>query len=271
MLSMNWTEKNLSRNAIIALIMALAGVCAVIRTASHTESADATDPNEVFYTANVACKAGDYDKAIHGYENIINGGFKSGELYYNIANCYLEKRDIGRAILNYKRAMRFTPRDSALLINYGYALSKMKQRDTSRKEPYLIVKLREALDFFTIKEAIFIFLGFYYLAAIVMIVRKLDRTGRSFLWLINIILVLAVIAVATPLAKKINEAETEMIITSKTTDAKLEPLNDAPSSFPLYEGMKVYVVKSRKDWHKIKRPDGRIGWVAALDLDRVSI
>lgn len=251
--------------------MALLGVCAVIYAATHTEGADAAGPDEAFYNANIAYKTGDYDKAITGYETITNEGFKSGELYYNIGNCYLEKGDIGKAILNYKRAMRFILRDSALLINYRYALSQMKQRDTVSKEPYLIIRLKEALDSFTIKEAIFIFLGLYYLAAIMIIIGKFAKTRRLLLWLAKVILVLAVVCALIPLAKKINEQETEAIVVSKTTDAKLEPLNDAVSSFPLYEGMKVYVLKSKKDWHKIKRPNGRIGWVAARDLDKVNI
>lgn len=267
---MNWIEKNLSRNAAIILIAALAGVCAIICAANHTEGADTVGPDELFYNANIACKAGDYDKAIHGYENIINRGFTSGELYYNIANCYLEKRDIGRAILNYKRSMLFMPRDSALLINYRYALSQMKQRDAARKEPYLVMKLREMSALFTVKEVIFIFLGLYYIAAILIIFRKLAGARNLLLRLADIILVLIVIVSAIPLAEKISETEREVVVISKTADAKLEPLNNAPSIFPLYEGMKAYIVKSKKGWYKIKKPDGRIGWVIAADLDKVS-
>lgn len=268
---MNWIKKNLNHRTAGVLVMALWGICAVSYAATHAEGTDAAGPDMTFYNANIACRAGDYDKAITGYETITNEGFKSGELYYNIGNCYLGKGDIGKAILNYKRAMRFIPRDSALLINYRYALSQMKQRDTVSKEPYLIIKLKEALDAFTIKEAIFIFFGLYYLAAIVIIIGKFAKTRRLLLWFTKVMLVLAVACVLIPLTKKINEQETEAIVVSKTTDAKLEPLNDAASNFPLYEGMKVYVLKSKKDWHKIKRPDGRIGWAVARDINKVSI
>lgn len=260
MLLPSWIKKNLI----------FSGALALIYLALCPAKISAIDADEVFGRANLACEAGEYSRAISDYESILSQGLKSGELYYNIANCYLNSGAVGKAILNYKRAMYFAPRDSALLLNYRYALSQMKQRDTVSKDPYPIAILKEAFGFFTLKETLLILIMLYYLAAAVMILRKFAKKRRIILWLTEAVLILTVMVIAIPLSGKINDAEKEAIVISKTTDARLEPMDEASSIFPLYEGMKVYIVKSKNDWCKVKRPDGKIGWVVAKDLEVVT-
>ena len=48
-----------------------------------------------------------YEQTILEYEKIISdGGIKNAKLYYNLANAYQLKGDLGKAILNYRRALR---------------------------------------------------------------------------------------------------------------------------------------------------------------------
>jgi len=210
------------------------------------------------------------DKALPEYEAILKSGLKSGALYYNIANCYLEKGQVGKAILNYKRAMYFIPRDSAVRINYGYALSRMRQRDVIAKSPYFITLLNGAFNFFSLKETVLTFFICYFLAVALIIMKKFAKKNRFSLGGLSILFVMAMIVIAIPLSNKIKEAEKEAIIISGTTDARMQPASDAPSIFPLYEGMKVYVIKSNEGWCKIKRPDNKTGWIAAKDLSMVT-
>lgn len=215
--------------------------------------------------------AEEYDKALSEYEAMLESGLKSGALYYNAANCYLGKGEVGKAILNYKRAMYLIPRDSAVRINYGYALSRMRQRDATAKGPHFITLLNGAFSFFSLKETILAFFICYYLAAALIIMRKFARRHRFALGSVSVLFILATIIIAPPLSNKIKDAEKEAIIISRTADAKIEPAADSSSIFPLYEGMKVYVIKSNKGWCKIKRPDNKIGWLAAKDLSMVTI
>jgi len=209
-------------------------------------------------------------KALPEYESILGSGLKSGALYYNIANCYLEKGQVGKAILNYKRAMYLIPRDSAVRINYGYALSRMRQRDAIAKRPHFIALLNNAFNFFSLKETVLTFLICYYLAAALIIMRKFARTHRFALSGISILFILATVIIAIPMSDKIKDAEKEAIIISRTSDAKMEPASDASSIFPLYEGMKVYIIKCNGGWCKIKRPDNKIGWISEKDLSMVT-
>ena len=50
----------------------------------------------------------DYAQAIEIYESLLKQG-ESGEIYYNLGNAYFKHDELGRAILNYERALLLQP------------------------------------------------------------------------------------------------------------------------------------------------------------------
>ncbi|MBN1816050.1 MAG: tetratricopeptide repeat protein [Sedimentisphaerales bacterium] len=66
-----------------------------------------------------------YQEAILGYESIMEqGGIRNAGLFYNLANAYLLRDDIGRAILNYRRALALDPTDPEIQKNLMFARSQ---------------------------------------------------------------------------------------------------------------------------------------------------
>lgn len=59
--------------------------------------------------ANQVYAAGDYQTAAALYEQILADEGKAPELYYNLGNAYYKTGEIGRAILNYERALQLRP------------------------------------------------------------------------------------------------------------------------------------------------------------------
>ena len=62
-----------------------------------------------------------YQAALTGFQSLIDAGVHSGPLYYNLANAHLSLGDIGRAIVNYHRAVRLSPDNENIERNLQFA------------------------------------------------------------------------------------------------------------------------------------------------------
>lgn len=66
-----------------------------------------------------------YQQAAAGYEKIIaDSGIHNAKLYYNLANSYLLTDQLGKAIVNYRRAEQLDSTDPDIHKNLNYARSK---------------------------------------------------------------------------------------------------------------------------------------------------
>jgi hypothetical protein len=109
--------------ALLALGLALA-FSAVPRTLAENENIQTAIRTEVdgkFADARVAYDDNRMDAAIQAYEGILQLGYESDELYFNLANAYFKKGQVGPAVLNYRRAQYTAPRDPDIRANLGYA------------------------------------------------------------------------------------------------------------------------------------------------------
>jgi len=229
----------------------------------------ANDPAGLFDSASGYFEKKDYDKALSLYLKILDQGVESGNLYYNIGSCYLHKGDIGRAVLNFERARLFIPHDSDLLANYRYARSKMKQRDVQKRVPLWLKKINSYFASFTFTEiTIGVFACLYLFAAFfigVLFVKRVSILMGFFAFFFFC----AIIILIMPLGEKAEGSKNKGIVVASIADARIEPFEDAESRFPLYGGMSVNVLKQIKGWSKVKRPDGKIGWVEKGNVDLV--
>lgn len=226
------------------------------------------DPNYIFYKANTFYEEAKYDDAIREYGKLIDQGYEGGNLYYNIGNCYFKKGEPGRAILNYERAKRFIPHDSDLKSNYEYARSLIEDKMPEMKTRWPFRLLKGFSGYFTM-DGLTLFSSILYIAAICILIIRIffKAIKRYVIYLISIIILIFILTIVS-LGVKINNIDKEAIIVTESIDSRFEPFERATIHFILYEGTKVYVLKSKDDWYKIKRMDGKVGWVkrSALEL-----
>jgi tetratricopeptide (TPR) repeat protein len=221
----------------------------------------------LFYQGNFAYKEGKYDIAVENYEKIVNSGFGSGNLYYNLGNSYFKKGELGKAVLSYEKATLFIPNDSDLKSNYQYVSSSLNlgpQSFGNWLEKLANRFFEEAtIDFLTI------FLSFIYLFITVFLICSLffPSFRRNSKIIILVLVVLFVFSVVS-LSSKITYLNNGAVVISREADVKFEPVEGATTYFKLSEGNKIEIIEKTENWYKIKRPDGKIGWIdkAALGL-----
>ena len=65
----------------------------------------------------------DYEACARELESILADGFRNGAVYYNLGNAYYRAGEFGRAILNYRKALPYRPRDAYLRANLDQAIA----------------------------------------------------------------------------------------------------------------------------------------------------
>lgn len=221
---------------------------------------------KLFYQANTVYKSGDYDGALKLYQGIIETGFVSAAVYYNMGNCYIKKNDLGRAILWYERALRINPRDGDLLANWKYAKSRMKNPEVFEKKNFAerLFYLPGITD-----DEIFIILCLVLsgISALVLIGLYLQWRFQKTFFFIAILSVFFIFHVFS-FCNKLGTYDNQAVVLS-TAEVKYEPEENATTYFTAYEGWKVRFLKESSGWVKIQRPDGLTGWLPRDLVDRI--
>jgi len=224
-----------------------------------------------FVSASVAYKDEDYDKAINLYNKIINGGWESGAIYYNLGNSYFRKGDIGRAILSYERARRLIPADSDLNYNLRYVRSFIgtKVRVPRYNLVYRFIK-RLSKEYNQDFLALMMVISFLVMS-ISFLVATYSKLSHKNVYIIIILVFSLLFFMCFFISMYKLNIEGNLAVVVKKTDARFEPRSDSTVHFKLYPGLEVKILKQEGGWAKIKREDGKRGWLPKDCFERVDL
>jgi len=234
--------------------------------------------NDLFKQANEKTSADPdaaldlYAKAVMRYERIVKeGGVENGKLYYNIGNVYFRMKDIGRAILNYRRAQRYIPNDPNLHQNLQYA----RARRVDSIEEGQKTRVLKTLFFWhydlSSKARSFIFSSSFILLWVSALGLLFVRRPflRRLVWLFLVVSVLS----GGSLAAEIMHYRTVrpgVIVADEIVARKGDSETYEPSFKEfLHAGTEFILVEKRDDWYHIEIMDGRRCWVPAVSVEMV--
>jgi tetratricopeptide (TPR) repeat protein len=224
----------------------------------------ADQPLDIFSEANQLYQKGDFEAAIEKYEKILSGKYESGELYYNLGNAYYKTGNIGKARLNYERALIWLEDDESVVQNLD--LLKLRLVDQIEEPPKLFINVwwEKLLNLFDTKSLGIIVLILFWLvlitAAIFMHYRKRGMFKWKSVFVASLILWLLLLTIWI---NKIYLFETEMygVILASTTTVYSEPAENTTELFVLHEGTRVKVERASGSWYEIRLADGKTGWL----------
>ncbi|MFH1867785.1 MAG: tetratricopeptide repeat protein [Candidatus Omnitrophota bacterium] len=224
-----------------------------------------------FSQGNIRYSAGEYEQAITNYEKALSFGFESGPLYYNLANAYFKSGSLGKAVLNYIRAQRLIPNDADLISNLNYARSRIKGGGVSAQRSWLMREFFKLASSFSLDKITSISFGLYLILSVLIILIILLKDLRKVLTYISVAAAVLLAAAFSIFLTQFNRVviQKEAIVVAEAADSKFEPLDEATTFFSLSEGEDVLVVTTKAGWVKIKRPDGKQGWVKKVTVEQV--
>ncbi|HHE55049.1 MAG TPA: tetratricopeptide repeat protein [Caldithrix abyssi] len=231
-------------------------------------------PQEVehlFRQGNTAFQQGNYQQAIEFYQKILDAGYESGELYYNLGNAYFKTNQLGKARLFYERAQRLMPDDEALKENLLILQSRLIDKIKKPPRFFLSVWLESLLKAFSLNVLAWLLIAFFWLTVLSLAFylywkkqRKQER-GKP-LVLLSLLLLLFSGVLFTDKAYRF-ENEKYGVILKPTVTVFSEPRDQSTEIFVIHEGTKVMILRTSHEWFEIKLEDGKTGWVPQNTLE----
>jgi tetratricopeptide (TPR) repeat protein len=220
-------------------------------------------PESVFQEAAQAYDEGRYDEAAASYEQLLNDGARSPELYYNLGNAHYRMGDVGRAVLGYKRALYLAPRDADARHNLEFAL---KESDALNIDASLPDRMRSALpaSAWSLMAVAAWWLTAFHIA---LSIRQPGRQGWK--WasvLAGFILISSLWGVYYWMGL---ERYPEMVVLKPGQEALFAPIPGSTAHFSAPVGSVVRVEAISEDWLRI-RAGGKTGWIKQESVESVA-
>ncbi len=259
--------------------LAVATLVAAAALSGQDAAVTFSEANELFQQGNdLRSSAPDeaaemYRRAALRYERLTEGhGIRTAQLYYNLGNAYFLAGDIGRAILNYRRAQRLNPSDGNIARNLEF--SRSQRQDKLEPEPG--------------GQALRTLLFWHFDWSRSTRVRTL-ATAWVVLWLVLLLRLVGqrwapreiamamaatiVLLVGSLAYDAMSEARTVAgVVVIPETIARQGDSHSYEPAFreALHAGAEFSVLEQRPGWCRVELPDGRLCWLdsGAVELVR---
>lgn len=232
-------------------------------------------PTEAMLAANRSYEAGNYAQAAAGYEAILSAGIYNSDVYYNLGNAYFKQGDLGRAILNYRRAYRLAPRDADIRANLNFARSQTVDRLEVEPEGAMANLVQIAEEWLTLNEAAALALALWLVMCLLALLSILLPRRRRF-WLAGI--AIAAVFLAAGLVSIANRFYTDRQSPPAVVVAPQVDVTSGPGGpdqylveFNLHAGAEVRLLESRPGWRRIFLSHELQGWAPADAVEPVII
>lgn len=227
-----------------------------------------------------AYSADNFQLAAQLYTAAMATGGTSSVLFYNLGNAYYRQGNLGKALVNYERALKIDPTNDDARTNLEFVKTKITDRqiDSGSIMSRLwdnIVCFFHADTWAWISVALFaLFLAGIctYLFSTVVIIKKISFFGGIVIFFLTTVCVIVSFAAANR-----SENNDYAIILSPAVQLSTSPRearNQTEEAFLLHEGTKVEVVDSVSSpgegtWYEVKVGHGDRAWIKASDVERI--
>lgn len=217
---------------------------------------------QLFNEAGSAYSKGDYKKAGELYEKITGEYGFSPNVLYNLANSYAASGRIGKAVLNYERAIRLAPGNSDIINN----LQVVKTREGLFDHE---LNLRDKLcNLMSINQWSLLGIAALAVVALMMLLRLKKPFTRKTIFALNSLCALTLIVSAYSIYTHYRVWDGYIVI---TPDSRLmiSPFSGAASVGDIKPGRKVYPLDKHSDFIYVQDEGGRKGWLPGSVLEPI--
>lgn len=206
-----------------------------------------------------------YDSATIAYQKVLDAGYHSAELYYNLGNGFYKLNEIPSAILYFEKALKLDPSNEDVLFNLKLANTRIQDKIEALPLLFFIRWYVGLYNMFSVDNwamislvlfSIFALFSLFYFLGKNIIMRK---TG---FYLGFIFIFLSFASLFLTYKKHLSQQEqAQAIVFTPSVTVKSSPNANGVDLFVIHEGTKLYVIDKVGKWCEIKIANGSIGWI----------
>ena len=255
---------------------------AISENRQETTGAEETIGNTADLVAlgDSAYAADNFQMAEQCYTEAMREMGTSSVLFYNLGNAYYRQGNLGKALVNYERALKLDPTNSDARDNLEFVKAKITDRQTD-SEPWMtsvwnsIVCMMKADTWAWISVLLFaLFLAgtATYLFSSAVAVKKVSFFGGMIVFL----LCAASIMISFAAANRVENNSYAIILppSAQLSTTPREARSRSEEAFLLHEGTKVEIVDSVAGsadgkWYEVRVGAGERAWIKASEVERI--
>lgn len=235
--------------------------------------AHAVNHQELVLKANKAYGAGDFTKAAEIYKSVVDAGFESSYLYYNLGNAYYKLQDYPNAILFYERARKLDPGNEDIDFNLNVANTKISDKIEPVPELFYKRWIKGLVLFFPVDTwalLAVLLLGIAMTGFVLYLVTRILLLRKAGFWAGVVLFVASLFCLVFSWSgnRYLMSNETGIIFTPTVT-VKSSPDENSTDLFVVHEGTKVLLLDNINGWYEIKIANGSVGWLPNSTLVRI--
>jgi hypothetical protein len=215
----------------------------------------------------------EYGLAADCYNEVIDLGYISGDLFYNLGNSYYKQDSLSKAILYYEKALLLKPGDEDIRQNLALANARIIDKIDSIPVFFLRRWISDLQRFFLPAQWAVISLVLFLLAlsSFLWFVISSDYNVKRTGFTAGVVFLMLAVSGMLSMCNRTNKLlkSGSAIIMTSSVSAKSSPDEQSTNMFVLHEGTKVMLLDSVQNWKEIRIPDGNKGWVPDAVLEKI--
>lgn len=249
-------------------------------------AADAKITAEVQWRAGVeAYASGNYREAVAAFEQVVELGYGNAEVYFNLGDAYFKlgqggsssrpfvAGELGRAVLNYSRALKLDP--AMHDARYNLDLARDYTNDTEALPESFIASMWHSLrdlmtsNSWTIFSVVMLALTLALVLVYLLATRLTLRKVSFFVAIITALLFVLTTALALSQRAAQLDDERAVILCADTTPVHASPDSSSKVVRQPSQGVIVVVERSHGEWTEVEFADGEKGWIRNSVIERI--
>jgi tetratricopeptide (TPR) repeat protein len=221
--------------------------------------------NDVFKIGNDAYLKNNFGLAISSYRQLINEGYQSSELYYNMGNAYFKTDSIANAILYYEKAKKLAPADEDVLANLKLANLKTIDKTEAREQLFIKTWWNDFVTSYSADSWAILCIISLFIAFVMLLVFRISTSylQKQIYFILFLVLIVGsgFFFVLASSNYKLETDSAQAILFNSSATIKSAPAESSKDLFIIHEGAKVNIIEKENEWIRIRLDNGNEGWL----------